>query len=148
MTSFMAQNTGRVLFLHLTKGDDLLKSIENGAREAGIQTGVLVSGIGSLRRLHYHYIGATTDEPNDTYEIIEKPMELACLQGIILEGKPHLHGVVTEQGVKSYSGHLEEGCEVQYLVEVAIIEVKDMPLGRRAGQYGTVTHFEWLDGRP
>jgi len=146
MTSFLAPESGRVLFIHLTKGDDLVKSITQACKEAGIETGVLMSGIGSLRRFHYHYIQATSDEPSDVYEIIERPLELAALQGIILEGKPHLHAVVSEEGTKTYSGHVEdEGSEVQYLVEISILEVKDIKLGRRAGKYGTVTHFEVLD---
>jgi len=146
MTSFLAPGTGRVLFLHLTKGDDLVKSIVEACKEAGLETGVVMSGIGSLRRFHYHYIQATTDEPSDVYEIIENPLELAALQGIILEGKPHLHAVVSEAGTKTYSGHVEdEGSEVQYLVEISILEVKDIKIGRRAGKYGTVTHFELLD---
>ena len=147
MTSFIAENSGRVLLLHLTKGDDLLKCIEQGVKEAKIQSGIVTSGIGSLRRFHYHYIMATTDEPKDAFDIIEKPLELDCLQGIILEGKPHLHAVVTDMGTNCYAGHLEEGSEVQYLVEVSILEIPNLPLGRRAGKHGTVTHFEWLDNR-
>ena len=147
MTSFCAKHSGRVLFLHLTKGDDLLQCIEKGVKDAGIQTGIVATGIGTLRKFHYHYIMATTDEPNDVFETIEKPLEISSLQGIILEGKAHLHIVTSEQGTKSYSGHLEEGSEVQYLAEISIIEVDDMPVGRRSGNFGSVTHFEWLDGR-
>ncbi|MDR2570648.1 MAG: DNA-binding protein [Oscillospiraceae bacterium] len=147
MTSFQAERTGRALLLHLTKGDDLLKCIEQGAKDAGIQSGIVTSGIGSLRKFHYHYIMATTDEPEDAFELIERPMELSSLQGIILEGKAHLHVVVSEAGNKSYSGHLEEGSEVQYLAEISILELKDFPVGRRAKDYGTVTSFAWLDGR-
>jgi len=146
MTSFVAPQSGRVLLIHLTKGDDLMKSIAAACKDAGIENGVVMSGIGSLRRFHYHYIQATTDEPSDVYEIIEEPLELAALQGIILEGKPHLHAVVSAVGTQTYSGHVEdEGSEVQYLVEVSVLEVNGIKLGRRAGKYGTVTHFEVLD---
>jgi hypothetical protein len=143
MTTFLAPETGRVLFLHLTRGEDLVKSITEACKDAGIETGVVMSGIGSLRRFHYHYIKDTADEPTDVFEVIEGPLELAALQGLVLEGKPHLHAVVSEAGTKTYSGHAEgEGSEVQYLVEVSILEVKDIKLGRRAGKYGTVTHIE------
>lgn len=146
MKDFLANHTGRVALLHLEKGDDLLKSIEEGAAKNGIATGIVVSGIGSLRRASYHYIGATTDKPRDEYITVEKPLELVALQGILLEGKAHLHAMIAEEGSKSHAGHVEEGCIVQYLAEISIVEVADMPLGRRAGQYGTVTHFEWLEG--
>jgi len=146
MTSFVAPTSGRVLLIHLTNGDDLVQSIEAACKDAGIVTGVLLSGIGSLRRFHYHYILSTNDKPDDVYEVIESPLELAALQGIILEGKAHLHAVVSEGGTKTYSGHVEdEGSEVQYLVEISILEVKEIKLGRRAGAFGGVTHFELLD---
>ena len=146
MMSFTGPGTGRVLLLHLTKGDDLIKSIEQGIKEAGIQSGVVTSGIGALRKFRYHYITTTSDESTDVFETIEKPLELVCLQGIILEGRPHLHGMVSAYGSESYSGHVEEGCEIQYLAEISILEIMDMPLGRRIGQHSTISHFERLDG--
>ena len=146
MTHFIAPGGGRILMIHLTKGDDLVTSIINACKEAGIETGVVLSGIGSLRRYHYHYIKDTKDIPTDVFEVVEGPLELVALQGMIIEGIPHLHGVVSEAGTKTYSGHVEdEGSEVQYLVEISILEVKDIKLGRRAGKFGTVTHFELLD---
>ena len=125
----------------------MLQSIRAACQTHGITTGMATTGIGSLRKVVYHYIAATTEKPQDVYETVEKPMELVSLQGIILEGEPHLHMLATEGGHGAYAGHMEEGCEVQYLVEVSVVEVADMPLARRAGQYATVTHFEWLDGR-
>lgn len=131
--------------LHLTVGDEILQSIRDACKKHNIRTAIVTSGIGSMRKIHYHYITATTEKPEDVYETVEKPMELVSLQGIILEGEPHLHMLATESGHNAYAGHMEPGCEVQYLVEISIIEVQDMPLARRAGQYATVTHFEWLD---
>lgn len=49
--------------------------------------------------------------------------------GIIADGKPHLHAVVPDQEY-AYAGHLEEGCRTLYLVEIAIIELKDVNLTR------------------
>ena len=145
MNDFLAKQTGKVLLLHLDKGEDVMTAITEAAVKNGIQTGIVTSGIGSLRQASYHYIGTTADKPSDEYVTIQKPLELVCLQGIILEGKPHLHALIAEEGSKSHAGHMEVGCIVQYLAEISIVEVADMPLARRAGQYGTVTHFEWLD---
>ena len=141
MTSFLAENTGRVLFLHLTKDDDLVKSIIKGCKDAGIETGIVVSAIGSLSRFHYHYI----TEGEDIYDVIEAPLELAAMQGIILEGIPHLHGVVSTEGIKTYSGHFEEGCLIEYLAEIAIVEVKSPPIGRRKRENEKISRFEWLE---
>ena len=109
-----------------------------------IQTGVVLSGIGSLRKAVFHYTSADTEKPQDAFVTLEKIVELISLQGIILEGQPHLHVMLSSDGSTCYSGHMEIGCEVQYLVEIAILEAADMPVGRRAGKYSTVTHFEWI----
>ena len=147
MTSFKTdKGFGQVLLLHLTKGEDLLNGIEQGAREAGIKSGIVLSGIGSLSRLKFHYIAATSDEPHDIFETIDAPLELDSLQGVILEGEPHLHTVTTEKGGVTHGGHLEEGSLIQYRAEISIVEINDLPVGRRAGDYG-VAHFEWIDGR-
>jgi len=146
MTSFLAPGSGRILMIHLTKGEDLVTSIINACSEAGIETGVVLSGIGSLRRYHYHYIKDTEDIPTDVFEVIEGPLELVALQGLIFEGKPHLHGVVSQAGTQTYSGHFEEtGTEVQYLAEIAVMEIKDIKIGRRAGPNTTIKHLEILD---
>ena len=35
-----------------------------------------------------------------------------------------------------YVGHLEPGCEVQYLAELSFVEVLDMDLTRRTDEFG------------
>jgi len=148
MTNFLSQNTGRVLIVHLSKGDDLLKCISQAVEENNIQTGIVTSAIGSLRKFRYHYIKDTKDDPTDIFEEVEGPLELVTADGLIIEGKPHLHALVSEYGSKrTISGHLEDGSEVQYLAEISILELPDMPIGRRFGKYGKAAHIEWIDGR-
>ena len=144
MNGFTGKNTGRVHLMHLTLGDDIIPCIEAECQRLNLQTGIVMSGIGSLRKATFHYTNANTEKPEDVFVTLDKTMEVVALQGIILEGKPHLHVQLSANGSECYGGHMEEGCEVQYLVELAILEVADLPLGRRAGAYGTVTHFEWL----
>ena len=131
--------------MHLTEGDDVFDCIASECKRVNIQSGVVMSGIGSLRKVCYHYTNATTEKPQDDYVELDQVMELVSLQGIILECEPHLHFMLSSGGTHCHGGHVERGCEVQYLVEIAILEVPDMPLGRRSGKYGTVTHFERLD---
>jgi predicted DNA-binding protein with PD1-like motif len=127
-------------------GDKLLETVRDECKRLGIMTGIVIGAIGSLRKLVYHYTETTSEQPRDTYKSIEKPMELVSLQGMLLEGEPHLHILASESGNICHSGHLEEGSEVQYLAELSIIEALDLPLGRRTGKYETVTHFELLEG--
>ncbi|MDR1560531.1 MAG: DNA-binding protein [Clostridiales bacterium] len=146
-SAFVSESTGRAVLIHMTVGDRLLETIREEAKRLNIQSAIVTGGIGSLRKAVYHYIEAVTEEPRDAYKTVERPMELVSLQGIVLEGEPHLHMAATEEGGGvCHSGHVEEGCEIQYLAEISLIELKNLPLGRRAEKYGTVTHFELLNG--
>jgi len=55
----------------------------------------------------------------------DKPLELAHIGGVIANGEPHLHIIVSDSE-KAYAGHLEEDCRVLYLAEIVIIEIKDL----------------------
>jgi len=148
MTTFLGEKTGRVLLIHLTNGDDVLKCITKAVKDNGIQTGIVTSAIGSLRKFNYHYIKDTNAKPTDIFEEVSGPLELVSAEGLVIEGKPHLHALVSEYGSKlTVSGHLEEGSEVQYLAEISIVELPDMPIGRRIGKCGHVANIEWTDGR-
>jgi len=58
-----------------------------------------------------------------------KPLELFSLIGIIADGKPHLHAVVSDCE-RAYAEHLEEGCRTLYLAEIVVLEVKSVDLTR------------------
>ena len=63
------------------------------------------------------------------------PFELCAMQGLVLNGVPHFHMVCSAPGNESFCGHVEPGCEVQYLMEIALMEVKDMALTRRKDEF-------------
>lgn len=136
MKTFDCKEYGRVIVMHLKKGDLLLESITDGLKEQGVKNALLVSGIGSLRKLSMHGIKECSDGPSDYFYTIEGPVELGCLQGIVLDGKPHIHGVCSTPDGKTYVGHLEPGSEIQFLGELSFIEVPDMKLTRRLNEHG------------
>ena len=142
MKSFTANQLGRLHFIYLGKGEDLLINIREEVERLGIKSGIVVSGIGTFNKAIFHYIGTVEDKSTDIFKTVEGPMELACIQGLVLEGKPHLHIVFSEVD-KTYAGHLEEGCIIQYLAEIAILEVMDLPVGRVAGDFG-VPYMDYL----
>ena len=47
MTNFLANEYGRVIVIHLGKGELLLESIQRALEEQGIKNAVLLSAIGS-----------------------------------------------------------------------------------------------------
>jgi predicted DNA-binding protein with PD1-like motif len=55
--------------------------------------------------------------------------EIASIQGIIADGEPHLHLTVCE-GNQTVAGHLEDGCVVLGVAEVAILSAGGAPVRR------------------
>ena len=131
MKSFIAQDYGRVIVMHLGKGDLLQESIASELKRLGVANAILLSCIGSLRKLTMHVIASTDDVSTDEFMTIEEPIEIGAMQGIVLNGEPHFHIVCSAPGNRHFTGHLENGCEVQYLAEISLVEIKDMRLTRR-----------------
>ncbi|MCL6614258.1 MAG: DNA-binding protein, partial [Firmicutes bacterium] len=51
-----------------------------------------------------------------------RPRKPSAIQGLIIDGQPHLHAVVSDRE-RAYAGHLENGCRVLYLAEIAAMEL-------------------------
>ncbi|MDP6380321.1 MAG: DNA-binding protein, partial [Phycisphaerae bacterium] len=112
-------------------GEMLLESIEQAVADENIRNGVVVSGIGTLKNLHMHYITHTNFPSDNEFINIERPLELVSVSGIIADGEAHLHVSVSCGRDEVYCGHLEAGCEVAYLAEVAILKCNDLAMVRR-----------------
>ena len=120
--------------MHLGKGDKVLESIKSELDRLGVKDAVLLSAIGSLRKITFHVITETTDKSVDEFITIENAIELGAMQGLILDGEPHLHIICSDKDNK-YVGHLENGCEVQYLLELSFMEVKNLNLMRKKDEF-------------
>ena len=139
MKSFTGKEFGRVLIMHLGKGELFLESVQSEIDRLGIKNGILVSCIGSLRKAVLHIITTTEDISTDQFITIEDPIEVSAVQGLILNGEPHFHLVISDTH-RAYTGHLENGCEVQYLIELAIIELANLELAREKDRFG-ISHI-------
>lgn len=120
-----------VIVIALGPGELLLESIDEAIREFDIRNGVVVSGIGTLKTCRMHYIIHTDFPPQDAIFTLEEPLELLSVNGIIADGEPHLHGVVSHADSEARGGHIEPGCEVAYLAEIVIHKYPDLHLERR-----------------
>ena len=120
-----------LVVLGIQPGEMLLESIQEGIDRESVRNGVVVSGIGTLKNLHMHYITHTDFPPGDEFVNIERPLELLSVSGVIAAGQPHLHVVVSCGRDEVYAGHLEPNSEVAYLAEVVILTCNDLPLARR-----------------
>lgn len=133
MTKYKGYELGQVIVLNLQRGDLLLETIESELKKSNIKDALLTSAIGSLQRVVLHRVIGTGREPEDEFVTLEKPMELASLQGMVLDGKAHFHMVVSDVE-QSYTGHLEPGTTVLYLGEVSLVELKGVSLCREKNE--------------
>jgi predicted DNA-binding protein with PD1-like motif len=118
------ENTERgIVFLSLHHKDDVLESIHRLIKEANLQDAVVMTGLGSLTKGHFHVIASNNYPPGDTYIKLEGPLEIAQIGGIIGGGQPHLHLTLLDKDHKTWGGHLEPGCEVLTLCEMSIQRV-------------------------
>ena len=143
MKKFQDYELGRVIILNLDRGDLLLETIEEELAKSGVKNALITSAIGSLQKVVLHRVIGKGPEPEDEYITLDKPMELASLQGFVLDGKAHFHMVVSDVE-QAFTGHLEPGTTVLYLGEVSLIELKGVSLSRRKAEIniGKITEKE------
>lgn len=135
-----AGKIGRVLYLSLQKGEDVLACLEQAIADSGIRNGVVTSGVGAMRKVCYHRVKDTADLPTNVYLTVEGPSEVTAMQGLIADGEPHLH-IAGCCGDRAFVGHLEHGTEVLYITELCVAETLGAPLCRLPDEYG-VCHLQ------
>jgi len=124
MKCFPSKGFKRVVAVNLVRGELVLEGIVKAAAEAGIRNGVVLGAIGSLQKTVLHRVTSMEPTPMDEFVTIEKSMAHASVQGIIMDGQPHLHAVFSDLE-NTYTRHLEPGPTELYVVEITIAEVED-----------------------
>lgn len=119
-----------IIVIGIEPGRMLLESIQEAIETHNIQNGAVISGIGTLKSCKLHYILHTEFPPDDKIFTLEKPLELTSVSGVIADGEPHLHVVVSYYDKEVYSGHLEDNSEVLYLAEIVILKFNDLKMFR------------------
>lgn len=137
MRSFKADDGSVVVGLET--GDLVLESIRQACAEHEIDTGAVVSAIGTLRNLSVHYLHSDdlTQDQKDRNTVLEYDgsWEISGIQGLITDGEPHLH-VTAFDGDRTIAGHLEEGNETNALGEVLIQPLQGIELTRKPNEHG------------
>jgi len=130
MKSFTGQEFGRIVVVYLKRGDKLLEGITSQLKELGIKDAVILNGIGSLQKVKFHIAGTTAAKDAPVFTSLENtPLELGSIQGMVLDGNPHFHMLVCH-GDKTMLGHVDPECEVLYLAEITIAELKNVQVKR------------------
>jgi predicted DNA-binding protein with PD1-like motif len=127
------QEVYRVL---LDRDDLLLESVIDIIKQKNIQDGEVLITAGSVQECTYHYVGTTEMKPKNVYKTVKGPFEILGGFGLIADGEPHIHISLSRNGQGGFGGHLEKGCRVLYLAELAIIKYTGPPLTRKNNENG------------
>ena len=135
MEYFSGGSIKTIHIIQLARHELFLESINRSIEELGISHGVVLSAVGSLRKLVYHQPVEVIDgKVREEDHVIEEPMEILALSGTIMYNIPHFH--ITASGVgRLYGGHVKEGTEVLSIAEITIGELENLSLERRMGPY-------------
>ncbi len=135
MKSFVSEKIGRTFVIRLEKGDLLRESIGKLVKEEGVSNAIVTSGIATFDEAHLQM--TTTFGYPIEYHVhhLNEPLELANLDGTIINFEPHLHGVISNPE-RSWAGHILDGCRILYLAEIVVQELICDNLIRKADKNG------------
>jgi uncharacterized protein len=115
-------NAGKMYFVRLDPGEDILDSLQKAARSQGITSAVIVSGVGSVDRYHAHVVETPQLPPGNVYFSSEGALDILAVTGMVLGGEVHAH-ITFSDPTHALGGHLEQGCRVLTFAVIALIEV-------------------------
>ena len=103
--------------IRLHRGDDLLLSIKQLAKEQHIKAGVVLSAVGCILK------GRLRDASGVTIRDISEHCEIVSLTGTISANRCHLHIALSKEDLSTIGGHLQEGCIINTTCELIIGEI-------------------------
>lgn len=135
MRTITGAGFGRIVILGFDRGDKLLPCIREKCRELGIENAVVVSGVGTFEKAHFHRIKNCNSWPENEFITVDAPIELSSVDGMVVNGEPHFH--MTFQDLeKTYAVHLEDESTVLYLAEVVLAELTGVSMERVPNEFG------------
>ena len=147
---------GRRFMLRIPPGAMLMEQIQRFTREVGLQHGVIVSAIGSVRQLTFTDIQAGAHlpitEPRMPVHTIEGPLDLLGIEGNFVPGEDgrvdlHLHVLGAKSSGEVVGGHLIEA-EVFATCEMVIAEYLVEGVERQRSAKGGVDTLHFEDDAP
>jgi len=132
----------RIVMGKLRMDIDLLQGIEELVKVEGIRTGVILSGVGALKKATFRNLKVLPpdfkiEKHHRLYLELEQPMEIVSLTGWIATGEDggaevHAHfsaSTVMEDRVVTLGGHLVPGTLTSIKVVIAIGVVEETNIG-------------------
>jgi predicted DNA-binding protein with PD1-like motif len=150
----------RIVLARISIGADLLQAIHQAVKREKITKGLIIMGIGALKRAVFRNLKVFPKKypitPEDRiYFEAEGPLEILSLTGYIVpgpQGEAHVHAhfsasAVRGDGIVTYGGHLDYGAITHVKAAVAICALRDMEMGKRWVEERK-THDMWVGAPP
>ena len=109
--------------VRLHRGDDLLLSIRELARQKNITAGVVLSAVGCISE------GRVRDASGVTVRDIPDHCEIVSLNGTVSAQRCHLHIALSREDLATIGGHLCVGCIVNTTCELVIADLPGVSFG-------------------
>ena len=109
--------------VRLRRGDDLLLSIKEIAKEKKISAGVVLSAVGCISE------GRVRDASGVTIREIQDHCEIVSLNGTVSAQRCHLHIALSKEDLSTIGGHLCPGCIINTTCELVLAELPGVTFG-------------------
>ncbi len=121
---------GEVVVVRLAYGDLLLESIQEICRQRKIRDGIILTGFGSLTDIAVSGAVGASFPPRKFYKRTRpRGVEILAMAGVIADYHVHCHLVLSDRK-QAFGGHLERGCRILSLAEIALMRVNGIKLAR------------------
>jgi uncharacterized protein len=121
---------GKIVVVRLAYGDLVLESLRTICRREGIRNGIILTGFGSLTDLSVTGVLGPRFPPRRFYNRrAPRGVEIIGMSGVIADYHVHCHVTLCGRD-GAFGGHLEEGCRVLSLAEIAILKVDRLKMKR------------------
>ena len=143
----------RIIMGKLKMDIDLLEGIQELAKKEGVRTGVILSGVGALRKATFRNLkilppDLKVEKHHRLYLEMEQPMEIVSLTGWMAtkeDGDLEVHAhfsasTVMEDKVVTLGGHLIPGVITSIKVVVVIGVIEDTNIG--AGLHSRINQID------
>lgn len=121
-----AITTSGAMTLHsvrLHRGEDLLRSIKELARQKQIKAGVVLSAVGCVEQARLR------DASGVTIQEVKEHCEIISLNGTVSAARCHLHLALSKEDLSTIGGHVKEGCIINTTCELVIAELPGQKIG-------------------
>ena len=130
---------GRVVVVRLAPGTDLLGGIQAACERYQIHNGVVISAIGSLKKVRFCDVEALPEKKcgygYGRIQALDETIEMTGAGGVICSDSEnninlHVHISMSDKNGRGYGGHLVEGTEVLMTADIVLGEIEGISMLR------------------